>query len=78
MLTALCLITRWLCTRYTVLGLHFGMCAAGGDIGEGKWRNSNLSLARLRVCAVDEFGQEKCGKWHSGGTVIIAFPELGI
>jgi len=54
------------------------MCAAGGDIGEGKWRNSNLSLARLRVCAVDEFGQEKCGKWHSGGTVIIAFPELGI
>jgi hypothetical protein len=27
----------------------------------GKGRNGNLSVARLRVCAVDEFGQEKCG-----------------
>jgi len=54
------------------------MCTAGGDMVEGKGRNSNLSVARLRVCAVDEYGQEKCGKWHNGETGIIAFPELGI
>jgi len=49
------------CTRCTVLGLHFGICTTGGDVGEGKGRNSNLSVALLSVCAVDEFGQEKCG-----------------
>lgn len=53
------------------------MCTAGGDMGQGKGRNSNLSVARLRVCAVDEFGQEKCGKWYNGGTVINSLSGIG-
>ena len=31
-------VVMYCCTRYTVLGLHFGIYTTGGDMGEGKGR----------------------------------------